>query len=101
MRSSGGGWSSRARSCMLWFVVVVALSATARPAAAQAPPTTCFWTDVVDRDHYNILLPDSAATYWYSRFVLPPGGKVVVRGRYPRARSFFTWAYDVDTPTDG
>jgi hypothetical protein len=81
---------------------VAAFPAAALPAtAAGAPPTSCFWTDTVSSTHNNILLPDAAATYWYSRFVLPPGGKVVLHGRYPHSRSFFTWAYDLETPADG
>lgn len=62
---------------------------------------TCFWSDVVRTEGKNILVPDAAATYWYTRFVLPPGGKVVLRGDFPHARSFFLWHYDLVTPRDG
>jgi hypothetical protein len=89
------------------LLAVVAVCFIAHPSgapAAVAPGpalTTCFWTDVDDPPHKNILLPDANATYWYSRFYLLPGAKVVVRGDFPHARSFFLWNYHLATPFDG
>jgi hypothetical protein len=74
--------------------------ATAAPVLGRAP-TTCFWSDVVDPPHKNMVLPDANATYWYSRFTLPAGGRVVLRGTFPHARSFFLWNYQLITPHDG
>jgi hypothetical protein len=90
----------------LWAVVlVVATLAQAGEAPASVDPgadlKTCFWTDVAGRQQRNILLPDASARYWYSRFILPPGGRVVLRGDYPHARSFFLWNYHFVTPYDG
>jgi hypothetical protein len=90
----------------LWVVVlVIATLAQAGEAAASVDPgadlKTCFWTDVAGRQERNILLPDASARYWYSRFILPPGGRVVLRGDYPHARSFFLWNYHLVTPYDG
>ena len=63
---------------------------------------TCFWTDATGLAvKKNIIVPDVPATYWYSRFVLPRGGRVVLRGDYPHARFFSLFTYHVFTPYDG
>lgn len=87
-----------------------ALGATAGGAAAGSlppgqTPTTCFWTDIVNRSDNNIAFPDTEASYWYSRYQLPAGGKVVLRGEFPHARymsfvSYSTVAGRSGSPTD-
>jgi hypothetical protein len=87
--------------CIAAVCVVARSDVAAASAAAGLGPTTCFWSDVAGAPQNNILLPDRAGTYWYSRFYLPPGGKVILRGEAPHARSFFLWAYRSITPYDG
>jgi hypothetical protein len=105
-RSSVPRWTLRRRSewlrsVMAMSVVACAVSAAPVTAAQSLGPTTCFWSDVVGAPENNIVLPDRAGTYWYSRFYLPPGGKVVLRGDAPHARSYFLWSYRGITPYDG
>lgn len=49
-------------------------------------PRDCFWTVRSDADLINVLYPDRYATYWGAAFAIPPGGEVLLRGRYPHAR---------------
>jgi hypothetical protein len=84
---------------------VTAGGAAAGSSPSGQPPTTCFWTDVVTRGVNNIDFPDTEASYWYARYRLPPGGKVVLRGEFPHARymsfvSYSTVAGRSGSPTD-
>jgi hypothetical protein len=98
-------WSARGKC--VWLLAVAAVCFVAHPGAARAAVapgpglTTCFWSDVIDPPNKNILLPDANVTYWYSHFYLLPGAKVVLRGDFPHARSFFLWNYHLVTPFDG
>jgi hypothetical protein len=73
--------------------VLVLACGTAAATTSPTPPTTCFWSSVTDPQTNNIDFPDTNATYWYSRYQLPPGGKVVLHGSYPYARYFSINAY--------
>lgn len=89
---------------------IAVLGATAGGAAAGSlppgqTPTTCFWSDIVNRNDNNIDFPDTEATYWYARYQLPAGGKVVLHGEYPHARymsfvSYSSVAGRPGSPTD-
>lgn len=61
--------------------------------AAAAPPQDCFWTSVFDEENGNLFYPDTGVNYYLGRVTLPPGGELVVRGRFPHARytSFNTY----------
>ena len=62
---------------------------------------TCFWGQPAGRqDGGNALAPDTNVTYYYSysRFQLPAGAQVQLRGTFPHARFLsFTTYYTVGT----
>ena len=49
-------------------------------------PRDCFWAARSDPNAVNTLYPDRYATYWSANLNIPPGGAVLLRGRYPHAR---------------
>jgi hypothetical protein len=71
-------------------VVTVALLAPAAAHAESTPPapqTGCFWGSVINTTTTNVAFPNGTITnYWYDKFTLPAGAKVVFHGRYPAAR---------------
>lgn len=72
---------------------------TDNPGGAPSPEQIvrdCTWVLHSDPDLMNIAFPDTAANYWYARFVVPPGGKVRISGDYPFARYM---SYNVYDPT--
>ena len=70
------------------------------PAAAE-DPQDCFWTSVFDEENGNLFYPDTGVNYFLGRVALPPGGELVIRGRYPHARYISFNAYnDQFQPTD-
>lgn len=87
--------------------VSVALSALSPAARASVDPgadlKTCFWADMAGKGDgvANVMMPDAAATYWYTTVTLPPGGKVVLRGDFPHARTFFSGTTTSSTPVTG
>src|SRR5688572_20578455 len=80
----------------------------ARPTAKPNPPATCFWEGPIsmkrpttrgfDGRYFNF--PEESATYWMSRFSLPAGSRLILRGRYPYARYISLNAYSDAAPTD-
>jgi hypothetical protein len=60
----------------------------------RGPVNTCFWRDPeidsgrIDQLHQenNFAAPETDTAYYYSRFQLPPGARVTLRGQYPHAR---------------
>ena len=71
------------------------------PAAAEDPPQDCFWTSVFDEENGNLFYPDTGVNYYLGRVNLPPGGELVIRGRYPHARYMSFNAYNEQfQPTD-
>lgn len=73
------------------------------PAESAIAENSCFWNGpwVREDPERNYAFPDSAAAYWTSRFELPAKGKLVIEGRFPRARYVSLVAYDGDgRPTD-
>ncbi len=74
------------------LLAVLALPGLPREAGAS-PPQDCFWTSVFDEENGNLFYPDTGVNYYLGRVTLPPGGELVVRGRYPHARysSFNTY----------
>ena len=73
--------------------VAVPAVTSAAPANASAPQD-CFWTSVFDEENGNLFYPDTGVNYYLGRVHLPPGGELVVRGRYPHARYTSFNAYD-------
>jgi hypothetical protein len=56
--------------------------------------STCFWgMPAGPLDGLNLLGPDTNVTYWYDRFQLPAGAKVVLHGRFPHARFLSLTSY--------
>jgi hypothetical protein len=89
----------RSRSVLLTLVLAAALLAVAPavspgPAAGAEDPQDCFWTSVFDEENGNLFYPDTGVNYYLGRVVLPPGGELVVRGRYPHARYMSFNAYN-------
>jgi hypothetical protein len=78
------------------------------PKAAKHPLATCFWEGPISTrrpstrgfDGRNFNFPEESATYWLSRFHLPEGAELVLRGRYPRGRYMSLNAYSDAVPTD-
>jgi hypothetical protein len=80
---------------LLAVVLTAAPTASAPPATAgQEPPQDCFWTSVFDEENGNLFYPDTGVNYYLGRVSLPPGGELVVRGRYPHARYMSFNAYN-------
>lgn len=92
----------RARVTTLALLLMAALLAPLTPGAAEAdPPQDCFWTSVFDEENANLFYPDTGVNYYLGRVSLPPGGTLVLRGRYPHARYMSFNAYnDQFQPTD-
>lgn len=88
----------------LWAVAIaLAVAAPGAIATAQSatPPQDCFWVQIADVENSNVLYPDAAVTYYAARVTLPPGGELLLRGRYPHARYMSFNAYDeIGRPTD-
>ena len=96
------------------LIALTALLAFARPGGAEdasrrAPAlSTCFWEGPIsmkqpssrgfDGRYFNF--PEESATYWLSRFRLPEGSRIVLRGRYPRSRYMSLNSYSAAVPTD-
>jgi hypothetical protein len=81
----------RARGVVAALVAVLALTVGAGGASAatqpQEPDPGCFWGSVINASTLNLGFPNGMLTnYWYDKFTLPAGAKVVFRGRYPDAR---------------
>jgi hypothetical protein len=49
---------------------------------------TCFWGVSYTQETRNIIWPDSHTDYPATSDVIPPGGKIVLHGRFPHARFF-------------
>src|SRR5437773_10403592 len=52
----------------------------------QSGLTSCFWLATVSRSTFNILIPDSGVVYWVTRYRLPAGTSLSLRGQFPKAR---------------
>jgi hypothetical protein len=69
--------------------------------AETSAPQDCFWTSVFDEENGNLFYPDTGVNYYLGRVNLPPGGELVLRGRYPHARYTSFNVYDeLFRPTD-
>lgn len=91
------------RSVLLLVLAVIATLVTplsSSPAMAD-DPQDCFWTSVFDEENGNLFYPDTGVNYYLGRVNLPPGGEMLIRGRYPHARYISFNAYSEDfQPTD-
>ena len=52
----------------------------------QSALTSCFWLATVGRSTFNILTPDSGVVYWVTRYRLPAGTSLSLRGQFLKAR---------------
>jgi hypothetical protein len=97
---------------VLLALIAVAVLGVGSAGAGQAatPSKTCFWSDAVVSPYTdpatNVDFPDTNAAYWYTKYQLPAGGKVVLRGTYPYARYISLVAYrsvagSPGSPTEG
>ena len=84
-----GGIAARAAA----LGVLAALWLAPAASAGSPPPATGF-------DGRNFNFPEESATYWLARFRLPPGGRLMLRGRYAYARYQSINAYSDGAPTD-
>ncbi len=85
---------------ILLLTAAVLAPPTTSPAVAE-DPQDCFWTSVFDEENANLFYPDTGVNYYLGRVTLPPGGELVVRGRFPHARYTSFNAYSEDfKPTD-
>ncbi len=79
-----------------WRPQVTPMSAEqiARMSAQSSIPTNCFWGGTVSANSFNILFPDSGATYWAAQYKLPPGAKLYLQGEFTHGRhmSFTTYS---------
>jgi len=72
-----------------------------RDRAVASPPQDCFWSSVFDEENGNLFFPDTAVNYYLGRVSLPPGGELLLRGRFPHARYISFNVYDeAGRPTD-
>lgn len=70
-------------------------------AAQEVDPQECLWVQVADEENSNVMLPDTAVNYFAVPVSPPPGGEVVLRGRFPHSRYMSFNAYDpAGRPTD-
>lgn len=70
-------------------------------AAQETEPQECLWVQVADEENSNILIPDTAVNYFSPFAAPPPGGEMVLRGRFPHSRYLSFNAYDgMGRPTD-
>jgi hypothetical protein len=54
---------------------------------------SCFWKAPIRPDTKNILALDTNVTYYYSSFQLPPGARLVLRGKFPHSRFMSLTSY--------
>ena len=100
-----------ATGCCLAVCALLATASADPPQPAKAagkPLATCFWEGPIsmrrpstrgfDGRYFNF--PEESATYWMSRFTLPEGSRLVLRGRYPHARYISLNSYSDAAPTD-
>jgi hypothetical protein len=82
--------------------VVYALAALAVGAPeASAQERNCFWTVAEDANAVNVAYPDEGANYWAGTVSIPPGGELIMRGRFPHTRYMSFNVYDQNAaPTD-
>ena len=87
---------------LLLILLAALLTPVAGPTAEGAePPQDCFWTSVFDEENANLFYPDTGVNYYLGRVSLPPGARMIVRGKYPHARYTSFNVYDETfQPTD-
>jgi hypothetical protein len=89
------------RLLLLTLLAALLAPITGPGAAAEEKPQDCFWTSVFDEENANLFYPDTGVNYYLGRVSLPPGGTLIVRGRYPHARYTSFNVYDETfQPTD-
>lgn len=64
------------------------------PARAEVPVPICSWQLVQSQRSPNVLAPHEKVHYWFLHYTNLPGGRLVVRGEYPKARYFSFVAHD-------
>ena len=84
------------------ILLAALLTPVAGPTAEAAEqPQDCFWTSVFDEENANLFYPDTGVNYYLGRVSLPPGARMIVRGKYPHARYTSFNVYDETfQPTD-
>lgn len=78
-----------------------------RAKSKSIPQTDCFWTGIVaskftDDPAENYAFPDTGAVYWTSKVTMPPGSRIVLKGKYAHARYQSLNSYEgaTNAPTD-
>src|SRR3954451_16280448 len=98
-----------ARLCLVAVSTLVASQVgVAAATAASHPLATCFWEGPISTqqpstrgfDGRNFNFPEESATYWLSRFNLPSGARLRLKGRYAHGRYQSLNSYSDGAPTD-
>lgn len=89
-------------SCIAVAAGTVTLVSSPSASARPGPPSaaeSCLWGGpaTVADPAYNFAFPDSAATYWFTRFQLPAGAQLLLHGRFAHARYQSLNAYNAAT----
>jgi hypothetical protein len=97
----------RSSSFRCALVAALAAATAVGPSGASAgsrpePDHGCFWSSAINVKTANIAFPNGAITnYWYDKFTLPAGARVILRGRYPHARYMSLTSYYSDASRTG
>jgi hypothetical protein len=81
----------RASGVIAALAALLALTIGATGASAAGAPAApnpgCFWSSEINSTTANVGFPNGTITnYWYDKFTLPAGAKVIFHGKYPTAR---------------
>lgn len=78
-----------------------------RAAKSKIAQTDCFWTGIIaskftDDPAENYAFPDTGAVYWTSKVSMPPGSRIVLKGKFAHARyqSLNSYNGTTNVPTD-
>ena len=102
-------WLAGVLVVVLACVLAVDLPAAApRAAKGKHALATCFWEGPISTKRKSTRgfngryfnFPEESATYWMARFDLPPGAKLILRGRYPHGRYMSLNSYAEGEPID-
>lgn len=97
-------------AALIGAATITGADAAGEGSAPRAKPAqhTCFWEGPISMkrpssrgfDGHYFNFPEESATYWLSRFHLPEGAEMVLRGRYPHSRYMSLNSYSEAVPTD-
>jgi hypothetical protein len=74
-----------AAALLLGLPAPAAMASAATSASGPVTPP-CAWGTVVSATALNVFFPDTAATYWVTKFTVQDGLDITLSGRYPDSR---------------